>query len=471
MKSVKNADNRISNYHYEETVVARELVFIGALKVLNNKIYTKIQSPAELKDMDKKGLSKSYEPQATVTEYVLNEVFTTDKGMKDNISVNTSFELETMRERTRSLNAPSPIQQFGPCGRIMKNSAMVMTIQDPASQRLTWYKPPLTVLVIKKVRDAAVIPPFIQLVKWFINEKRMVVWVESAIMDDPVLVRNPEFGHIQDKLITFKEQKDDLTDKIDFVVCLGGDGTLLYASSLFQQSVPPIMAFHLGSLGFLTPFKFEDFESQVTHVLEGHAALTLRSRLRCILIKKEEEEKGLKPQTNQLVLNEVVIDRGPSPYLSNIDLYLDGKLITSVQGDGLIVSTPTGSTAYAVAAGASMIHPSVPAVMVTPICPHSLSFRPIVVPAGVELKITVSPDSRNTAWVSFDGRMRQELCHGDSLRVTTSIYPIPSICSQDQISDWFDSLAECLHWNVRKKQKTLDDSGQVDPYADVPQDS
>ena len=84
---------------------------------------------------------------------------------------------------------------------------------------------------------------------------------------------------------------------------------------------------------------------------------------------------------------QVVIDRGPSPYLSNIDLYLDGKLITSVQGDGLIISTPTGSTAYAVAAGASMIHPSVPAIMVTPICPHSLSFRPIVVPAGVELKV------------------------------------------------------------------------------------
>ena len=118
-------------------------------------------------------------------------------------------------------------------------------------------------LVIKKVRDAMVIPPFIQLVKWFINQKRMVVFVESAVMDDPVLTRNPEFGHIQEKLMTFDEKKDDLTDKIDFVVCLGGDGTLLYASSLFQQSVPPIMAFHLGSLGFLTPFKFEDFEAQV----------------------------------------------------------------------------------------------------------------------------------------------------------------------------------------------------------------
>lgn len=340
----------------------------------------------------------------------------------------------------------------------MKNSAMVMTIQDPASQRLTWYKSPLTVLVIKKVRDVSVLQPFVELVKWLLAEKQMMVFVESSIMDDQHLLNNQSFLPIKTKLMTFKEGKDDLTDKIDFIICLGGDGTLLYASSLFQQSVPPVMAFHLGSLGFLTPFEFDNFQEQVTNVLEGHAALTLRSRLRCIILQKNESnEKNNKLTTNLLVLNEVVIDRGPSPYLSNIDLFLDGKLITSVQGDGLIVSTPTGSTAYAVAAGASMIHPSVPAIMVTPICPHSLSFRPIVVPAGVELKIMVSPDARTTAWVSFDGRKRQELCHGDSLRVTTSIYPVPSICSQDQISDWFDSLAECLHWNVRKKQRHFDD--------------
>ncbi len=77
------------------------------------------------------------------------------------------------------------------------------------------------------------------------------------------------FFQVSDKLMSFDEQKDDLTDKIDFIVCLGGDGTLLYASSLFQQSVPPVMAFHLGSLGFLTPFEFENFEQQVTQVLEG----------------------------------------------------------------------------------------------------------------------------------------------------------------------------------------------------------
>ncbi|XP_058466890.1 NAD kinase-like isoform X3 [Malaya genurostris] len=366
--------------------------------------------------------------------------------------------------RTRSLNAPSPFQQFGPCGRIMKNSAMVMQIQDPASQRLTWYKPPLAVLVIKKVRDSKVLQPFVELVEWLIQEKHMVVWVEGAILDDPLLTGDKRFTKIQDKLITFKDGRDDLTDKIDFIICLGGDGTLLYASLLFQKSVPPVMAFHLGSLGFLTPFQFNNFQEQVTNVLEGHAALTLRSRLRCIIVRKDKTEQEIAtfrssqdPTTNILVLNEVVIDRGLSSYLSNIDLFLDGKHITSVQGDGLIVSTPTGSTAYSAAAGASMIHPSVPAILVTPICPHSLSFRPIVLPAGVELKIALSPDSRNSSWVSFDGRNRQELLHGDSLHVTTSIYPVPSICAQDQIADWFDSLAECLHWNVRKRQKCLDE--------------
>uniref|UniRef100_A0A1B6LXD7 NAD(+) kinase n=1 Tax=Graphocephala atropunctata TaxID=36148 RepID=A0A1B6LXD7_9HEMI len=171
----------------------------------------------------------------------------------------------------------------------MKNSAMVMTIQDPASQRLTWYKPPLTVLVIKKVRDVSVLSPFVQLVRWLIEEKRMVVFVEQSVMDDSLLLGNADFSGVKEKLMTFRDGKDDLTDKIDFIVCLGGDGTLLYASLLFQQSVPPVMAFHLGSLGFLTPFEFENFQEQVTNVLEGHAALTLRSRLRCIIMRKNEE--------------------------------------------------------------------------------------------------------------------------------------------------------------------------------------
>ncbi|MED6291107.1 hypothetical protein CHARACLAT_020156, partial [Characodon lateralis] len=275
---------------------------------------------------------------------------------------------------------------------------------------------------------------------------------------------------------------DDISDCIDLIICLGGDGTLLYASSLFQGSVPPVMAFHLGSLGFLTPFKFDSYRTEVAKVLEGNAAITLRSRLKVKVVKNMLQRAGQQPEnrepqlehngllphghtnsedgkvTLQLqVLNEVVVDRGPSSYLSNVDLYLDGRLITSVQGDGVIVSTPTGSTAYAAAAGASMIHPNVPAIMVTPICPHSLSFRPIVVPAGVELMITLSPDARNNVWVSFDGRRRQEIQHGDCIKITTSCYPVPSICCHDLVYDWFESLAQCLHWNVRKRQARLAD--------------
>ncbi|TNN58039.1 NAD kinase [Liparis tanakae] len=390
------------------------------------------------------------------------------------------------KRRAHFLHGPYPATHFGPKACILPNPTSVMHIQDPASQRLTWNKPPVNVLVIRKIRDETLVEPFKELCRFLVEEKQMMVYVERRVADDATLSKDEAFGSIRNQLCTFREGYDDISECIDLIICLGGDGTLLYASSLFQGSVPPVMAFHLGSLGFLTPFKFESYKTEVAKVFEGNAAITLRSRLKVKVVKDMLQRSGRPPHspepppppppehdrplphghphheagkvTLQLqVLNEVVVDRGPSSYLSNVDLYLDGRLITSVQGDGVIVSTPTGSTAYAAAAGASMIHPNVPAIMVTPICPHSLSFRPIVVPAGVELMITLSPDARNTAWVSFDGRKRQEIQHGDCIKITTSCYPVPSICCHDLVYDWFESLAQCLHWNVRKRQARLED--------------
>uniref|UniRef100_A0AAY5L5X9 NAD(+) kinase n=2 Tax=Esox lucius TaxID=8010 RepID=A0AAY5L5X9_ESOLU len=374
--------------------------------------------------------------------------------------------------RNQSLHGPSPVTTFGPKACMLQNPQAVMHIQDPASQRLTWNKPPKSVLVIKKIQDASLLQPFKELCVFLTEHKNMIVYVEKKVLADPAIAGDESFGTIIQKFCTFREDLDDISNRVDFIICLGGDGTLLYASSLFQESVPPVMAFHLGSLGFLTPFSFETYQSQVTQIIEGNTAIILRSRLRVRVVKESREkkarvdEKGILIMSNgdsegsrkalqYQVLNEVVVDRGPSSYLSNVDLFLDGHLITTVQGDGVIVSTPTGSTAYAVAAGASMIHPNVPAIMITPICPHSLSFRPIVVPAGVELKIMLSREARNTAWVSFDGRKRQEICHGDSITITTSCFPVPSICFRDPVNDWFESLAQCLHWNVRKKQNYL----------------
>ncbi|XP_034732468.1 NAD kinase isoform X2 [Etheostoma cragini] len=373
--------------------------------------------------------------------------------------------------RPQSLHGPSPVTTFGPKACMLQNPHTVMHIQDPASQRLTWNKPPKSVLVIKKIQDASLLQPFKELCMFLTEVKDMLVYVEKKVLEDPAISDDENFGVITKKFCTFRDDLDDLSNRVDFIICLGGDGTLLYASSLFQESVPPVMAFHLGSLGFLTPFKFDTYQSQVNQIIEGNAAIVLRSRLKVRVLKENREKKARVDEKSIIltngdnessrkavqyqVLNEVVVDRGPSSYLSNVDLFLDGHLITTVQGDGVIVSTPTGSTAYAVAAGASMIHPNVPAIMITPICPHSLSFRPIVVPAGVELKIMLSCDARNTAWVSFDGRKRQEICHGDSITITTSCFPVPSICFRDPVNDWFESLAQCLHWNVRKKQNYL----------------
>lgn len=372
----------------------------------------------------------------------------------------------SIERRTRSLYGVSPNCRFGPKGCLLDNTNCVLTIPDPGSQKLNWHKPPLTVLVVKKIYDETVLGPFKEIIAWLIEVRKMIVFVETNVLIDTTLAMDSFFQKYRKGLQVFKDATDDLTDKIDFIICLGGDGTLLHASTLFQQSCPPVMAFHQGSLGFLTPFTFDNFQPQVTQVLEGNASLLLRYRLKCVICRANDETNNFKSikhidrtsphgKSQILVLNEVVIDRGSSSFICNIDLYVEGRHVTSVQGDGLIISTPTGSTAYAVAAGASMIHPNVPAIMITPICPHSLSFRPIVVPAGVELKIMLSPEARNSAMVSFDGRNRQEIHHGDSVRITTAQFPLPAVCAKDQIEDWFDRLGECLHWNVRKPQKSL----------------
>jgi NAD+ kinase len=194
---------------------------------------------------------------------------------------------------------------------------------------------------------------------------------------------------------------------------------------------------NMGSLGFLCPFDFKEYKEYVKTILRGDVPLLLRNRLRCThsLADSSDDSFSVCEHSNQpsFSLNEIVIGRGPSPFLSNLDLWINDYLITTVQGDGIIISTPTGSTAYAMAAGASMSHPSVPSIIITPICPHSLSFRPIVVPATVDLKITLAKDARNTAWFCVDGRANTELKHGYQINITTSEYPLPSICRSDQV--------------------------------------
>merc|ERR1719394_1286255 len=315
-----------------------------------------------------------------------------------------------------------------------RRASISPNVQAHSRGKMIWESAPESILIIRKL-DLSTTQPFIQLAKWLINEKKMHVFCGTADSNLNICVLS----------------------KIDIIVCLGGDGTLLYASSLFNDSVPPIMSFNLGSLGFLTPYNFDNFKSNMESLFHGNMEVIMRSRLRANVRDMDSEELIQAPQ---LALNEVTIDRGPSHYICNLELYVNDRLVCPIQGDGLIISTPTGSTAYAASAGAGMVHPLVPAILITPICPHTLNSRPIVVPSESVLKVKIAPEARHSAYISIDGRRSVELSKGRELEITTSEYSLPTIAKEDQ--DWFSTLQEMMNWNVRARQKKIQTKNKTD---------
>ena len=258
-------------------------------------------------------------------------------------------------------------------------------------------------------------------------------------------------------------------EKFDLVLTLGGDGTVLFTSWLFQRIVPPILSFSLGSLGFLTNFPFEGYKPTLDRIMEGSGMrVNMRMRFTCTVYRatyhhlslptrgdafssdKKASRTILTEEAQFEVLNELVIDRGPSPYVSNLELYGDTSLLTIIQADGCIISTPTGSTAYSLSAGGPLTHPSIPGILLTPICPHTLSFRPMVLSDTLCLRICVPKNSRSTAYASFDGKGRVELRRGDEVRVEAGRYPFPTVVGEGGTGgEWFESVRRALKWNTR----------------------
>ncbi|KAL7272776.1 NAD(+) kinase [Rhizina undulata] len=252
-------------------------------------------------------------------------------------------------------------------------------------------------------------------------------------------------------------------ESFDMVLTLGGDGTVLYTSWLFQRIVPPILSFSLGSLGFLTNFKFDLYREHLNKVLNDGMKVNMRMRFTCTVYREENGEMSEGDQFE--VLNELVIDRGPSPYVSNLELYGDDELLTVIQADGCIFSTPTGSTAYSLSAGGSLVHPDIPAILLTPICPHTLSFRPMLLNDSMLLRVSVPKTSRATAWCAFDGKGRVELKQGDHVTIAASQYPFPTVLSAP--TEWIDSISRTLRWNTRAaQQKAWDGDSAISENGD-----
>ncbi|KAL9143171.1 hypothetical protein ABFS82_14G218900 [Erythranthe guttata] len=309
---------------------------------------------------------------------------------------------------------------------------------------LTWESPPQTVLVATKPNSAPVRKACLEMVRWLKEHKNLNVFVEPRIKAE-LLEESSYYSFVQ----TWRDEDMPLLHtKVDLVLTLGGDGTVLWTASMFKGPVPPIVPFSLGSLGFMTTFSKDHFDKDLSSVLVGPVNIMLRHRLQCHIIRRD----AAKSEGPILVLNEVTIDRGVSPFLTYLKCYWDGTFVTDVQGDGLILSTTSGSTAYSVAAGGSMVHPQVPGILFTPICPHSLSFRPLMLPENVSVRVVVPVGSRSSAWVSFDGKGRKELAPGDAIVCSMSRCPVPIASQSDPTSDFLRSIKSLLKWNLRETQ-------------------
>ena len=161
---------------------------------------------------------------------------------------------------------------------------------------------------------------------------------------------------------------------------------------------------------------------------------------------------------NYHILNEVVIDRGPNPSSVQLDIYLDGNYLTNLVGDGLIIATPTGSTAYNMSAGGSIVQTGTDAICLTPLAPHSLSFRPVILPISTNIMIKKPEDGRSTAWVSLDGSFRFELEDGEELAITTSTTKLGMVVEKTDnlMNAWVKRMNNGIHWNRRDKLKPME---------------
>jgi NAD+ kinase len=339
------------------------------------------------------------------------------------------------------------------------------------------------VMIVTKARDNNLVYLTRELAEWLLTTSRYGSDVGVNVYVDHKLRKSKRFDAAS---LLAKDERfagmlrwwtPDLCwespEMFDLVLTLGGDGTVLFTSWLFQRIVPPILSFSLGSLGFLTNFEFAQYHPALDKIMsETGMRVNLRMRFTCTVYRYQKNAAPGSPQHIEAeqfeVLNELVIDRGPSPYVSNLELYGDNNLLTVVQADGVIFSTPTGSTAYSLSAGGSLVHPDIPAILLTPICPHTLSFRPMLLNDSMLLRIAVPTRSRATAYCAFDGKGRVELRQGDHVTIAASQYPFPTVLSQP--TEWFDSISRTLRWNSRgATQKAWDgDEGAEEQEAKEP---
>ena len=227
----------------------------------------------------------------------------------------------------------------------------------------------------------------------------------------------------------------------DLVLVLGGDGTLIHASGLLDGRPVPILGVNMGSLGFMTEVPQAELYAALERVLAGKATVTERMKLRVHLHRGGAPERALDKE----VLNDVVMAKSASSHMAEIDTRVSGHPLTTYKADGIIVATPTGSTAYSLAANGPILYPTMRGVILTPICPHTLTQRPVVVPDDMEFEAVLVNDAR--VYLTLDGRNPTLLQKGDRVQVKQSYNRV--LLVRNPAIDYFGILRAKLRWGER----------------------
>jgi len=225
----------------------------------------------------------------------------------------------------------------------------------------------------------------------------------------------------------------------DIAVVLGGDGTFLHGVRLLGGREIPVLGVNLGSLGFLTEIALEELCATLEDVESDRARIERRMTLSVEVLKKGEI------QSSHTVLNDVVLNKGAMARISELLVSVGDKFLTTYRADGLILATPTGSTAYNLSAGGSIVAPGLAALLITPVCPHAMTQRPIILPPEVEVSVTVLRKN-GEIYVTLDGQQGFELGEGDVVRVRRSPTEVLMVCSPRR--DYFGVLRSKLMWGA-----------------------
>ncbi len=239
-------------------------------------------------------------------------------------------------------------------------------------------------------------------------------------------------------------ERTALPMQCDLVVVLGGDGTLLALAKAIAESGRdvPILAVNFGSLGFLTEITRPEILTALDTVLAGRASHDERMMLRATTTRPGQ------PAFSHMALNDVVFSRTALSRMIELEVFVGDQLVTAVKADGLIVATPTGSTAYNLAAGGPIVHPAMDALVLTPIAPHTLTNRPIVIPSEREVRVrSKGSNAGDEVYVTVDGQTGFAIYEGDEIAMTRAARPLRLVRSTTR--SYFEVLRQKLKWNER----------------------